>query len=316
MMKSTFLIITAALVCTTGFAQNSTNLRLNPVKNTSCRLRSVSEQTIVQTINGSQQTIETASEYAISMKFVDSSPSFVVAEVRIDTFSISTNAMGKAEKMSSATGGSPESDKSSEVISYFMSRIAKSPLYVKLDFTGKANEIVNHRMVTDMILRDTAKISLPEPAAASVKSQVVNMTGDNTLKTLLDMFTFCLPGKAVSKGESWSFTTTSNAGGMMLEITSTYKFEGMEGTKASVSAESSIRAAANAIPMESGGARITYDDLKGLSKAAIVIDTSTGLVIENSSKTHLAGTLGVSVAGMNMQMPMDINSISKVTSVQ
>ncbi len=103
---------------------------------------------------------------------------------------------------------------------------------------------------------------------------------------------------------------------MWLDITTTYKLAGMSGNRASVTAESNIRASANAVPMLSGGAKITYDDLKGLSKAEIFIDIDTGLVIENKSKTRLAGTLGVSVAGMNMQIPMDIRSEEKIISFQ
>jgi hypothetical protein len=67
--------------------------------------------------------------------------------------------------------------------------------------------------------------------------------------------------------------------------------------------------------MESGGAKITYDDLKGLSKSNMVIDIRTGLLIEETAKTHIAGNLGVSAPGFSMQIPMDINGESKVTAL-
>ena len=67
---------------------------------------------------------------------------------------------------------------------------------------------------------------------------------------------------------------------------------------------------------KSGGAKITYDDLKGLSKSTIVIDATTGLTIENTAKTHIAGNLGISMPGMSMQMPMDINGTSKVIAIK
>jgi len=47
-----------------------------------------------------------------------------------------------------------------------------------------------------------------------------------------------------------------------------------------------------------------------------VIDTRTGLVIEEKAKTHIAGNLGISAPGMSMQMPMDINGTSKVIALQ
>ncbi len=82
-----------------------------------------------------------------------------------------------------------------------MNRMTKNPLYAKIDPTGKVNEIVNSKMLTDMILKDTSSISLAEPAASTVKTQVVNMVNDNAFKTLVDMFTFYLPGKTVTAGE-------------------------------------------------------------------------------------------------------------------
>jgi hypothetical protein len=246
---------------------------------------------------------------------MEATPSFLVTEIRIDTLSTKTNAMGNIDNMSSATEGNLQSEKTSEIMSYFMNRITKNPLYAKLDYTGKTIEIVNARMLSDLILKDTSAITLSEPSASAVKTQVVSMVSDNAFKTIVDMFTFCLPGKSIATGESWSLPTTVNTGGMFLDINTTYTLKSISGNKASVTAESNIKASANAVPMESGGAKITYDDLKGLSKTEMSIDINTGLVIENTSKTHLAGTLGVAVAGMNMQIPMDINSDSKISSV-
>ena len=85
---------------------------------------------------------------------------------------------------------------------------------------------------------------------------------------------------------------------------------------ANITADSNIKAAENADPMLAGGAKITYDDIKGLSKSTMVIDIRTGLVIEDKAKTHIAGNLGVSGPGFSMQIPMDINGESKVIALQ
>ena len=47
----------------------------------------------------------------------------------------------------------------------------------------------------------------------------------------------------------------------------------------------------------------------------MVIDTRTGLLIEDKAKTHIAGNLGISAPGMSMQIPMDINGESKVIAL-
>ena len=130
------------------------------------------------------------------------------------------------------------------------------------------------------------------------------------------MFTWNLPGRQVSPGDSWSISQQVSSGGMMLEIITTYHLDGMDGNNAKITAESNIKPAANAVPIESGGATVTYDDIKGLSRSNLVIDLRTGLKIEDQGKTHITGNLGISAPGFSMQMPMDINSTSKVIALQ
>jgi hypothetical protein len=103
---------------------------------------------------------------------------------------------------------------------------------------------------------------------------------------------------------------------MILDIITGYHLDGIKGNNANVTAESNIKASENADPMIAGGAKITYDDLKGLSKSNMVIDIHTGLLIEDKAKTHIAGNLGISAPGMTMTMPMDINGESKVIALQ
>jgi hypothetical protein len=149
-----------------------------------------------------------------------------------------------------------------------------------------------------------------------VKTQIINTVSDKTLKTMVEAFTNYLPGKQVSTGDNWNVTVQVNSGGMILDIITGYHLDGIKGNNANVTAESNIKASENADPMIAGGAKITYDDLKGLSKSNMVIDIHTGLLIEDKAKTHIAGNLGISAPGMTMTMPMDINGESKVIALQ
>jgi len=305
----------AILICTFANGQTGVNLRINLEKNKVYRLRAASEQTILQTVNGNQQTIESKSNYTVSLKMVDATPAFLVTEVRIDTLATITNTMGKTVSMSSASEGNIQSKETSDIMSYFMNRMSRDPLYVKIDFTGKVTDIVNSKMLSDKILKDTSLITLADPVASALKTQIINMVSDNAFKTIIEMFTYNLPGKSVNTGDNWSVTNSTSAGGMSLDITTSFHLNGISGDKANIVAESNIRASANAVPMESAGAKITYDDLKGLGKSTLTIDIHTGLVVESISKTHITGSLGVTMPGMSMQIPMDINSDSKIVSI-
>ncbi|HVN58396.1 MAG TPA: DUF6263 family protein [Bacteroidales bacterium] len=311
-MKKIFLLSLSMLVCISAISQNSVNLKLNLEKNKIYRLSAVSEQTIQQTINGNQQTIESKNSYTASLKMADATAAFMVVEFRFDSISARTNTMGKTTIMSSAGAGDIKSKETSDIMSSVMNKMTKNPFYAKMDFTGNVIDIINAKMVSDMILKDTSSITLAEPLAAAIKTQIGNMISAGNLKTNIEMFTHFLPGKQIGTGESWTIVTPTNSGGMMLEITTVYKLDGISGNKANVSAESSIKAAPYAVPMKSGGATVSYDDLRGLSKSSVVIDTNTGLVSETSGKTHISGNLGISYPGGSMQMPMDINGESKI----
>ena len=315
-MKKILLSFTSLLFCLSLVAQNTANLKMNLEKNKVYRLKSVSEQVITQTINGVQQTTESKVNYTLSLKMIDTTSDFMITEVHFDTLITNTNAMGKVTTMSSAVEGDIKSAKTDDVISSIMNRLSKNALYVKMDFTGKPFEIVNLKMLSGLIIKDTSSITLTGQTAAAVKKEIANMISDNSLKTMINMFTWSLPGKQVSIGDTWKITQQMNSGGMMLDIITTYHLDGLNGNNANITVESDIKAAENAAPIESGGAKVTYNDLKGLSKSNMVIDIRTGLIVEDKAKTHIAGNLGISAPGFSMQMPMDINGESKIVALQ
>jgi hypothetical protein len=315
-MKKILLSCVAVLFCISIMAQNSVNLKMNLEKNKVYRFNSASEQTILQTINGNQQTVESKTNNTVSIKMIDATADFMVTEVHFDTLKSYTNSMGKTVNMSSISEGNIKSTETADIMSCIMNRLSKNALYVKMDFTGKVLEIVNSKMLSEVIMKDTSSITLTGLMASAVKAQIINMVSDNTLQTMVEMFTYYLPGKQVSTGENWNVTLRTNSGGMALDIITNYHLDGVNGNAANITAESNIKAAANAGPMITGGATITYDDLKGLSKSNIVIDIRTGLVVEDKAKTHIAGNLGVSGPGFSMQMPMDITGESKVIALQ
>ena len=315
-MKKILLLSVAVMFCISNMAQDSINLKMNLEKNKVYRFNSVSEQTTIQTINGNQQTIESKINHSLSIKMIDATAGFIITEVRFDTLMTSTNSMGKTVNYSSVGEGNIKSSETREIMSCIMNRLSKNSLYVKMDFTGRVLEIVNSKMLSDIILKDTSTITLKGPMASAIKTQIVNLISDNTLKTMVESFTRVLPGKKVVTGENWTLTVEANSGGMILDIKTGYHFDGINGNSANITAESEIKAAENAGPMESGGAKIAYEDLKGLTKSSMLVDINTGLVIENKAKTHMAGNLGVSGPGFSMQIPLDINETSKVIAVQ
>jgi hypothetical protein len=149
-----------------------------------------------------------------------------------------------------------------------------------------------------------------------IKMQIANMVSEKALISMAEIFTHNLPGKQVNPGDKWDITENMNAGGMSLDIITTYNLEGIKENAADLTADMSIQASPNAEPLSYGPAKVMYDELKGMGKSEVALDTRTGLLMLSTSKTHLAGNLNISVQGMNLQMPMEMDGTSKVISLQ
>jgi hypothetical protein len=309
-MKKTWLSIAVFLISISLMAQNGAFLKLNLEKNKIYRFRSASEQSISQTMNGVAQTTNVESNTYLSMKMMDATPDFLIAEIRFDTLVTITNAMGNIVRINSASEGNIKSSEMGEVMSCIMNRLSKNSLYVKMDYTGKLIEIVNAKMLSDVVMKDTGSIT--GATASTIKAQVKNTINDKALKSMIEVFTYNLPGKQVSIGDHWMINSPVNSGGMSLDIATTYKLNALKGNAATINIESNIAVSPNAEPLEYPGAKITYGDITGLGKSTMILNTLTGLPVENKSKTHVTGNLNVSGTGFSMEIPLEINGESEI----
>lgn len=314
-MKKIVFIILCSTLWLAGMGQEKAALRLNLEKNKVYRLCSTTEQTTSQTVQGMAQNVESKTRYVISMKMMDATPDFLVTEIRFDTIDTRSNAMGKTTVISSASEGDVTSKETSALLSYFMNRLSKNALFVKIDYAGHVVDIVNAKMLSDIILKDTASVTVTGAMGDALKGQIVNMVSANSLKNMIETFTWNLPGGEVSKGDNWQILQKMNTEGMALDIVTSSRLDNVKDHTASVTAQSDIKAAANAAPIQSGSATVSYDDLQGMSKTTLLIDTQTGLPIESSGKTSISGNLGVSAPGVSMQIPLTINGDTKVKAL-
>src|SRR5512146_1704922 len=153
-MKKIFLTGIVILLGIQIMAQTGVDLRMNLEKNKVYTLKSVTGQTINQTINGNTQTVESKVDYILSLKMVDQTPDFMITEIHFDTLVTKTNSMGKVTTFSSAVEGNIKSSETGDILSSVMNKLSKNALYVKIDFAGRPVEIVNSKMLSDLVLKD------------------------------------------------------------------------------------------------------------------------------------------------------------------
>jgi hypothetical protein len=315
-MKKPLLAIVTVFLCGALTAQTSANLKLNLEKAKTYRFAFSTEQSTAQTVNGNRQNVDSKVYYTLSLKMIDVTPDFMVTEIHFDTLITRTNQMGKISNISSATGGNIKSSDVSEIMSYIMNGLCKNALYVKIDFSGKPLEVINAKMISDVVMKDTSSITVTGPTGAALKQQIAGAVSESSLKTMIEKFTAYVPGREVKKGETWNNIQKTNSGGMALIMNETSKLDEISGDKANISSETSIKPPENPTPIMSGGATVTYDNLQGISKSSLVVDIHTGLIREVKSKTSISGNLGVSAPGVSMQIPLEISGETTVKSIQ
>ena len=79
----------------------------------------------------------------------------------------------------------------------------------KIDYTGKVIEIVNAKMLSDVILKDTSSIALTGAMALAVKNTDRRNDQRRSLKTTIEMFTYNLPANRLPTGDSWDINVTT-----------------------------------------------------------------------------------------------------------
>ncbi len=313
-MKKLLLSCILGIMVISMFAQKSTDLKLNLEKNKVYSLKSVNDMNVSQTVNGMAQNSSQNVRYAVSLKMVDSKPDMMVVEFRIDTLLTASNSMGRVINVNSASEGNVKSEDMGEVLSSFANKLSKNPMYMKMDYTGKVIDFVNFQMLSDMIMKDTAQIT--GDTREMTIMQVKNIIDNKSLCALAQTFTHYVPNKTVGKGDKWDVTDQINAGGMTLDVTTNYQLNDLMHNQAKLNAETAFKAADNAAPIHYGPATVTYGNLQGMGKADITLDAATGLPVMNTTKTHIAGDLGVAVQGMNLTMPMEMNGETTVFMVK
>lgn len=307
------IFITAILVffSFSAWTQRSVQLKFNLEQNKVYRLKSVTQQNMSQTMGGMQRNTTINSTTAVSLKVMETAEDYMVVEFRFDTILINTNTAGMNFEINSTLPGDLESDDIGKVLSVFMNRYCSNPLFAKMTYEGKVIEFINVKLFTDYVMKDLD--SIKSQMAQMIKGRAKTMADPSSIQTSIESILAYLPGKKVSKGDSWDLTLDMNSGGMMYQTKSHYKLNELKGDVADIDFESTIDPADSG-PVEVDGNQIT-NNIRGTSKSNMTIDTGSGMLIESTGKFHMEGDISVEVQGNNMIIPTVIDGETRIVAL-
>ncbi len=309
-MKTFISVAIAIFFGLSLMAQSSANLKLNLEKNKTYKAKTTSTQTISQTINGMQQSTEMKSTMVLSVKPVNISADYILAEVCFDSIINNTNMAGRKMDMNSSKPGNMKSSDPMEIMGCLLYRLSKSILSMKIAYTGNVVEISNMKSITDSVMLGVDSL---QGAAKMVQMQAKMLINELSLKGMIEAVTAYLPGKQVKVGDQWESRINQSSSGIGILTINKLKLKKIDGNQAEVAGEATIEPLSSA-PIEMNGAQITYD-VRGLSKSNLTIDTKTCWVIKGTSKQHLQGNVNVKMQGNEMQIPVEVDGTSDIVSI-
>ena len=308
-MKTIVSILILAMFSLSSVAQSSANLKFNLEKNKTYRLKSSTVMDQKITVQGTEQLTEVKNILYFSIKALNASNDFFMAQIRFDTIFNSTS-MPQME-MSSKNKGNMKSSDAKEITDCFMNRLSNSTLVVKMDYSGHVIDIMNFQVIEKVLLADID--SIQGQAEMTLKPRLTMMAEKEALKGMIEGITVYLPNKVVKTGDKWDVSYKSKSGGFGMYVNSSIVLSDLKKDEATLTGDIAIEPAADK-PMEMNGAEITAD-LRGLGKFDMKINPTTGWIINNTSTMQLKGDLNVKAQGQDMQIPMEINSNTEIMSL-
>ncbi len=307
-MKTILSAIILSLFCNVLLAQSS-ELKYNLEKDKVYRVKASSVVDQKMTMQGQERNTETKSISYFSLKMLDAKPEFFIAEVKFDT--ITTIISMPPMTLTSAEPGDINSEDAVQVTNSILNRLCNSTLVVRMDYKGFVLDIMNHNVVEKTVLEGTDSL---KGMAAMAKPQLVMMADKDALKGMIEGVTAYLPATEVAQGDKWESTFSNNMGGVGMLITSNYKLKELSKNKATLEGDVVMKPASTE-PMMMNGAEIT-NEISGLGKTNMEVDTETGWLISGSSKVQMSGTMHVNAQGQSMVIPVESMVASETIAIE
>jgi hypothetical protein len=304
-MKKTLIILLTAVLMSFSATKAATILKLNLEKGQTYKLKSVSQQTITQTMNGMQMNIETNNTAVLEFLPEALETDYMLVRVKFDSILSNMNMPMQSIKINTNKPGNLKNP--GDLMNNVMSVLVKNPLEVKFSYTGKVIQIINAAAIHDSALRMLD--SLPEASKTQMKPIVEMTVNEDALKSMIVLFSY-FPDKPVEPGDKWETSVTIIPRGMELITSTKYKLKNITDGQAIINGDVTIESAENAV-MNVNGMQMPFE-MRGMGTSELTIDVKTGWIVNSKSKQKLQG----SITFNGNAMPMDIESTSETEAIK
>lgn len=277
-MKRKLLAIVLLAAATGAFAQKP--LLLNLKKGETYLQKTSVDLKMNQQFGGMDMEVSITNVQDLNFKVVDVKDSLFFFEIAYTKLKMAVNAQGMNMEYSSDVN----KDKASAILASMVSKPFRATI---------SNRGIVHKIEADSLIKAVVNASgnPNDPETAAMSAQIKNSFGEASLKdniaSSLAMFT---PAR-VSKGSKWE--TKRQLSGQM-PLISDIKFEVIDETPTtySIKMNSVVSSPLDAPAISNAGMEMKYS-VNGSVEGTIILDKSTGWIINNTSEQALKGVMDI-----------------------
>jgi hypothetical protein len=294
-MKKVFLSVFFVLLGISLMAQAPVTLKLNLEKGKVYTAKSTSKQTVKIDAAGQQFNIDVFSNNVVTYKVLKQENDIMDIELKFDTIASKSNSPMGSKEINSAKPNM------SDPMERIMNKISTSTIIAKISTAGKFVDFVNYPKFKDHVL--FVLDSIPAGKRDQAKMVADALVQESAVRTRIEPLFAYLPEKAVKTGDSWESTYSLSANNATLLSLNTFTLKGVASNVATVSGKSEIES----LPSNDPAAQMTQN-LKGTMTSDGTVDVATGLMLKNTAKGHIEGTMTVKANNSEMKMQLESES--------
>jgi hypothetical protein len=298
-MKTLVGVLSFLMMAIVSFAQSPVNIKLNLQKGKTYAVNFINNQTMQQSAEGQQVTIDIKSQRFSSFKVLNQEKDIMDIEFCFDTIASKVSNPMFARETNSAKPGK-------EPIEKVLNKFSKAKLICKISTTGKFIGFVNQSNFKDEVL--IMLDSVPASSKDAVKKQAEQLVKESALKSMIEPIFAYLPETAVKKGDKWETSYISTSSDISSVMMNSFILDSVEGDMAAFSGKSEMES----LPSMDPNAQVKQD-IKGSTTFEGTIDITTGLALKRTEKGHYEGSMTVKSGGQEMVVPLKIDSKSETT---
>jgi hypothetical protein len=303
-MKKTMSLVLTLLIYLTASAQAPVNLRFNLRTGVLNQLRITNKQNVQTTYNGTPFITKATTYLFLSYTLLSQDKDIMSIEFKFDTIQSKTVAPMMTKETNSAIPA-----KSKEYLERMLNRFSANKIIAKISTSGKFIGFVNYKPFRDNILE--LLDSVPDNKKDQIRKQSDMILKESAVQSMIEPIFAYLPEKPVSPGDKWETTVQQSSGGISVMLFNTFTFDKLENGSVLLFQSTDNES----IPSNEPNPAMSMD-IKGKSTSKLVIELTTGAILNSSSKTHSEGNMKVKNQGNEMLMPLVIDSESEIRKIR